>query len=70
MDRSSQTETWGNTDRDGGKWTDLHKQKHKQGNTDRDGGKWTALHKQKHGETLTGIAVNGQIFTNRNMGKH
>ena len=50
MDSSSQTETWGNTDRDGGKWT--------------------ALHKQKHGETLTGMAVNGQIFTNRNMGKH
>ena len=35
MDSSSQTETWGNTDR----------------------------------ETLTGMAVNGQLFTNRNMGK-
>ena len=50
MDSSSQTETWGNTDRDGGKWT--------------------ALHIQEHGETLTGMAVNGQLFTNRNMGKH
>ena len=57
MDSSSQTETWGNTDRKTLTGIAVNGQIFTNRNIDR--------------ETLTGIAVNGQLLTNRNrVGTH